>query len=250
MECIYQEFCFLKNTLDHPNIIRCEGMLHSWCNVHLVLQYGGDVCMEQALSTQLGHRLSRDDALKCSAQVASALSYCHALDVVHGQVSLRHVAVEIACGRHICRLVDFSMAAHVPDSSQRETRCSSLRSLPCVAPETALEEPCLPKPADCWSLGVVFLEISCGQGSLELSVQWRREEPLARAARRMLEFFARAGCHTDAMTKRGHAHDDTTVVCLRAALTPEQARRASASEMVGFLSMGHAEVESDAAARV
>ncbi|CAK0822763.1 unnamed protein product [Prorocentrum cordatum] len=250
VECIYKEFCFLKHTLHHPHIIRCESMLHSRCNVHLVLQHGGDVCMEQVLSTRPGQRLSRDDAFECSAQVASALSYCHALDVVHGQVSLRHVTVEMACSRHICRLVDFSMAAHVPDSSTRETYCSSLRSLPCVAPETALEEPYLPKPADCWSLGVVFLEIACGQGSLELSVQWRREEPLARAAWQILEFFARAGCHTEAMTKMGNVHDGTASVCLQAVLTPEPARRASAADMVGLLAMGHVEVESDSAVRV
>ncbi|CAK0872720.1 unnamed protein product [Prorocentrum cordatum] len=238
VESIYQEFCLLTHTLDHPHIIRCVGMLQSQCYVYVALQYGGDVCMEQMLSTQRGHRLSRDDALNCSAQVASALSYCHAQDVVHGQVSLRHVAVEIACNRHICRLVDFSMAAHVPNSNTRETLCGSL---PCVAPETVLNEPYLPKPADCWSFGVLFLEIVCGQGSLELSVQWRRGESLAYVAGNILEFFSQAGCHTDAMTKMGNAPDGIILACLGAALKPEPVRRASASDMVGMLSIVHTE---------
>ncbi|CAK0905684.1 unnamed protein product [Prorocentrum cordatum] len=232
---IYKEFCFLTHTLDHPHIIRCVSMLHGKCNVYAVLQYAGDVCMEQVLSTQPGHRLSRDDALNCSAQVASALGYCHAQDVVHGQLSLRHVAVEIACNRHICRLVDFSMAAHVPNSSTRETLCGSL---PCVAPETALEEPYLPKPADCWSLGVLFLETSCGHGSLELSVRWRRGETIAYAARRILEFFSKAGCHQEAMTSMGNVHDDIALACLVSVLKPEPVRRAKASHMVGLFSAG------------
>ncbi|CAK0911587.1 unnamed protein product [Prorocentrum cordatum] len=233
VESIYQEFCFLTHTLDHPHIIRCVGMLHSQCSVQLVLQYGGDVCMEQVLLTQPGYRLSKDEALDCSTQIASALSYCHAQDVVHGQVSLKHVAVETSQNRHICRLVDFSMAAHVPNSSARETWCGSL---PCVAPEVALNEPYLPKPADCWSLGVLLLETACGQGSLKLSVQWRRGEPLAYAARQVLEFFSHAGCHIEVMTKMGNPLDGVTLACLEAVLKPEPARRTSASDMVGMLS--------------
>ncbi|CAK0856955.1 unnamed protein product [Prorocentrum cordatum] len=238
VESIHQEFCLLTHILDHPHIIRCVGMLQSQCNVYVALQYGGDVSMEQVLSTQGEHRLSRDDALICSAQVASALSYCHAKDVVHGQVSLRHVAVEMACNRHICRLVDFSMAAHVPNSSTRKTLCGSL---PCVAPETVLDEPYLPKPADCWSVGVLFLETACGQGSLEKSVQWRRGESLAHAAWKILEFFSKAGCHTEAMTKMGNALDGTTLACLGVVLKPEPARRATASDVVEMFSAAHTE---------
>ncbi|CAK0897723.1 unnamed protein product [Prorocentrum cordatum] len=233
VENIYKEFWFLTHTLDHPHIIRCVSMLHSKRHVYVVLQYGGDIYMEQVLSTQPDHRLSRDDAVNCSAQVASALSYCHAQDVVQGQLSLRHVAVEIACNRHICRLVDFSMAAHVPNSSTRETLCGSL---PCVAPETALEEPYLPKPADCWSLGVLFLETACGHGSLELSVRWRRGETIACAARRILEFFSQHGCHQEAMTIMGNVHDDIILACLESVLKPEPVRRAKASHMVGMVS--------------
>ncbi|CAK0818452.1 unnamed protein product [Prorocentrum cordatum] len=239
VESIYQEFCLLMHTLDHPHVIRCVGMLHSQRRVHLVLQYGGDVCMEQVLSTQPGYRLSRDDALDCSTQIASALSYCHAQDVVHGQVSLSHVAVETAWNGHICRLVDFSMAAHVPNSSARETLCGSL---PCVAPEVALNELYLPKPADCWSLGVLLLETACGQGSLKLSVQWRSGESLAYSARQVLQFFSHAGCHTEAMTKMGNSSlDGITLACLEALLKPEPARRASASDMMGMLSTGRSE---------
>ncbi|CAK0874423.1 unnamed protein product [Prorocentrum cordatum] len=155
-------------------------MLYSQCSVHLVLQYGGDLCVVQVLSTQPGYRLSRDDALDCSTQIASALSCCPSQDVVHGQVSLRHVPVETAWNGHICRLVDFIMAAHVSNSSARDTLCGSL---PCVAPELVLNESHLPKPAACWSLGVLLLETVCGQGSLKLSVQRRRGESLAYAAR-------------------------------------------------------------------
>eukprot|EP00959_Pyramimonas_sp_CCMP1952_P434444 9096885-Pyramimonas_sp.AAC.1 len=76
--------------------------------------------MEQVLSTHPGYRLSRDDALDCTIQVASALSHCHANDVTHGQVSPRHVSVEMANHRLICRLVDFSMAARIPDGHTRQ----------------------------------------------------------------------------------------------------------------------------------
>merc|ERR1719382_809180 len=142
----------------------------------------------------------------------------------------------MAWRRHICRLLDFSKAAHVPDSSTRQTLCGSL---PCVAPETALEEPYLPKPADCWSLGVVLLETACGQGSLEMSVRWRHSTPLARAARQIFEFFAQDGCHAEAMTKMGSVRDDTALACLEALLRPEPPRRGSATDAVEVLSAGY-----------
>ncbi|CAK0909387.1 unnamed protein product [Prorocentrum cordatum] len=210
-------------------------MLHSQSYVHLVLQYGGDFCMEQVLSIQPGRHLSRDDAVDCTIQIASALSHCHANDVTHGQVSLRHVSVEMARNRLVCRLVDFSMAAHVPDSSTRETMCGSL---PCVAPETALGEPYWPKPADCWSLGVVLLETACGQGSLELSVPWRRCAHLVQAMREILEFFAQAGSHAQAMASMDGVHDGATLACLEELLRPEPLRRASASVAADVLQPG------------
>ncbi|CAK0817467.1 unnamed protein product [Prorocentrum cordatum] len=189
--------------------------------------------MEQVLSTQPGYRLSRDDALDCTTQVASALSYCHAIDVTHRQVSPRHVSVEMARNRIVCRLVDFSMAARVPDFSTRETLCGAL---PCVAPETALEEPYWPKPADCWSLGVMLLEVVGGQGSLELSVRWRRGASLVQATREILEFFAQAGSHAQAMASMDGVHDEAALECLEVLLSPEPFRRASASDAVELLS--------------
>ncbi|CAK0856757.1 unnamed protein product [Prorocentrum cordatum] len=232
VESIYQEFCLLKHTLDHPNIIRCLAMLHSQSHVYLVFQYGGDACMEQVLSTHPGYRLSRDDALDCTIQVASALSHCHANDVTHGQVSPRHVSVEMANHRLICRLVDFSMAARIPDGHTRQGLCGSL---PCAAPETALEEPYWPKPADCWSLGVVLLEAVGGQGTLKLSVRWRLGASLAQAVRMILEFFAQAGPHAQAMARMGGVHDDASLACLEALLRPEPLRRASASDALELL---------------
>ncbi|CAK0882579.1 unnamed protein product [Prorocentrum cordatum] len=139
----------------------------------------------------------------------------------------------MARNRLVCRLIDFSMAAHVPDSSMRETMCGSL---PCVAPETALGEPYWPKPADCWSLGVVLLETACGQGTLELSVPWRRCAYLAQAMREILEFFAQAGSHAQAMASMGGVYDGAVLACLEALLRPEPLRRASASDAVDVLS--------------
>ncbi|CAK0908104.1 unnamed protein product [Prorocentrum cordatum] len=106
----------------------------------------------------------------------------------------------------------------------------------CVALASALGEPYWPKPADCWRLGVVLLETACKHGSLELSVPWRRCAHLAQAMREILEFFAQAGSHSQAMASMGGVHDGAALACLAALLRPEPLRRASASDAVGVLS--------------
>ncbi|CAK0874990.1 unnamed protein product [Prorocentrum cordatum] len=135
-------------------------------------------------------------------------SYCHAQGVVHGHVPLRRVAVETVRNRHICRQVDFSMAAHVPFSSARETLCGSL---PCVAPEAALNDTYFPEPADCWSLGMLLLETACGQCSLKLSVQWCRGKSLA---------YARAGVHAAHILCAGFLRQVSAPIAFQARSVP------------------------------
>ncbi|CAK0823121.1 unnamed protein product [Prorocentrum cordatum] len=69
-----------------------------------------------------------------------------------------------------------------------------------------------------------------------LSVQRRRGESLAYAARQVLTFFSYAGCQTEAMLNMGNLLDGVILVCLEAVLKPEPARRASASDMAWRLS--------------
>merc|ERR1719149_250508 len=63
------------------------------------------------------------------------------------------------------KIVDFSCAMVAKDGI---TSITLFGDLPCQSPEmlcASVDSPYLPKPGDCWSLGVLLLEIAGGKGS-------------------------------------------------------------------------------------
>jgi len=224
LECIYREIRFLRDVLRHPNIVRCTHMLHSFSRVYLCLEFGGMPNLHRRLLDQPGYRLDLEDAVECTMQIAGALAYCHSRDVVHRQVSLEHIILEDQSHKPFCRLVDFHQATHCPELTPSSTQCGEL---PCIAPEVALDESYLAKPADCWSLGVVLLEAAGGLGSMRQAVGWPEEAELEPAARRIKSFFSTSGSHARALAVMGGVRSEAVLDTLSALLTVEPTARAT-----------------------
>ncbi|CAK0891407.1 unnamed protein product [Prorocentrum cordatum] len=224
LHCIYRELRFLRDMLRHPHIIRCNNMFHSFSQVYLALEFGGKQNLHQRLWDQPGFRLDSKDAVDCTMQIAGALAYCHSQDVVHGQVSLKHIVMEDQSETLFCRLVDFFQASHRPESMPLATPCGDL---PCIAPEVALDESYFAKPADCWSLGVVLLEAAGGLGSMRQAVGWPEDAELEPTARRIKNFFSGEGSHGRALAVMGGVRSELVLANLSALLEPTPTARAA-----------------------
>lgn len=224
LECIYREFRLLTNILAHPHIIRCHGMLHSLSRVYLIFEFGGMQNLQLRLLDQPGYRLELEDAMACVMQIGDALAFCHSQDVVHRQVSLEHIVMEDDLDRPCCRLVDFLSATRCPPTQRSATACGDL---PCIAPEVAVEELYFPRPADCWSLGVVLLEAAGGLGSLMRAAGWNEDTEPRRAAADIRDLFSREGNHARALASVGGVRSGRALAVLQALLRPVPADRAT-----------------------
>jgi serine/threonine protein kinase len=204
VEGVYREYRFLMELLVHPHIAKCIEMLHSTSNIYLVMEYGGSSNLQQLLVSHPGQRLEANPAWDCFAQVLDGLAYCHVKQVAHRSICPEHVvislnrssraslpsdsqplsqgyvshaakqsepgesssqqvnAVRISSGYH-CRLVDFHCAILKKGEWQSQSACSNF---PCMSPEMASGESYHCGSSDCWSLGIVLLEMAGGLGSL------------------------------------------------------------------------------------
>ncbi|CAK0882881.1 unnamed protein product [Prorocentrum cordatum] len=175
-------------------------MCHSFSQVYLAFEFWGMENLHQRLLDQPGYRLDVKDAVDCTMQIAGALAHCHSRDVVHRQVSLKHIVMEDQSEMPFCRLVDFFQAALCPESTPLATPCGDL---PRIAPEVVVDESYVAKPVDCWSLGVVLLEAAGGLGSMRQVVGWPEEAELEPTARRIKNIFSGEGSHARALDGHG-----------------------------------------------
>ncbi|CAK0806970.1 unnamed protein product [Prorocentrum cordatum] len=125
-----------------------------------------------------------------------------------------HIVVDDHSGTPFCRLVDFSSATCCVESTPSTTVCGDL---PCIAPEMALEAPCVAKQADCWSLWVVLLEAAGGLAELE--------PPAAK----IRSLFSCEGSHARALAVMGGVRSRAVLAGLSGLLEPEPAARAAAN---------------------
>mmetsp|Transcript_70181 Transcript_70181/g.124916 ORF Transcript_70181/g.124916 Transcript_70181/m.124916 type:complete len:208 (-) Transcript_70181:88-711(-) len=149
-----------------------------------------------------GCRLDEERALDVFKQIVDALGYMHQKDIVHRDVSLHHVGVRPEDEEHLhCTLLDFRLATLARDEQKSQTVCGEL---PFVAPEVVLSDFYVPRFIDCWSVGILLLEIAGGLTSLLMSADVdRNEEDSVVGIRSVVRFFSTPNCHHSALGRIG-----------------------------------------------
>ena len=149
-----------QSQLRHPHILRLFGYFYDNVNVYLILEYAGrgEVFSELFHKTPSPHRFSERRAATYVASLAHALNYCHSKNVIHRDMKLENLLIDID-GR--VKIADFGWACH--STRRRQTMCGTLDYLP---PEQVLRTGHGPA-VDTWALGILMHEFLFGKVPFE-----------------------------------------------------------------------------------
>ncbi|CAL1392181.1 unnamed protein product [Linum trigynum] len=150
--------------LDHPNIIKLEGIITSRLSssIYLVFEY-----MEHdlaGLSSSPEINLT-EPQIKCyMKQLLRAVEHCHLRGVMHRDIKMSNILVN---NNGILKLADFGLANVLATSGGKQRLTSRVVTLWYRPPELLLGSTSYNVSVDLWSVGCVFAELLTGKPLLK-----------------------------------------------------------------------------------
>ncbi|KAL4478063.1 hypothetical protein ABPG72_013502 [Tetrahymena utriculariae] len=166
----------ILNKLDHSNIIKLYQTIDTRSSVNLVMEYISSQSLRQIqyfqlrylqiinkirqfMKAQEGRQLDERYARVIFKQLVSAVQYCHEWEVIHRDIKLENVMLDIN-NNHQIKLIDFGFAIRIPSDKKLNIFCGTPSYM---SPEITKKREYFGKPADVWSLGVVLYALVCGR---------------------------------------------------------------------------------------
>ncbi|KAJ1535020.1 Serine/threonine-protein kinase par-1, partial [Cladochytrium tenue] len=150
---LFREVRIMK-MLNHPHIIRLYEVIDTPADLYLVMEYvpGGEV-----FDFLVTHgRMKERDARRLFRQVVAAVSYCHALHVIHRDLKAENLLLDANLN---VKVADFGFSNQFSPGQRLATWCGSP---PYAAPELFQGKEYTGPEVDVWSLGVVLYVLVCG----------------------------------------------------------------------------------------
>lgn len=168
--------------LDHPNIVRVEG-------IEDVGEMGRCIVMERVDGLTLSEYCKDIDQSagsvrirrRIAAELADALAYAHEMGVSHRDLKPDNVMITRR-GNHV-KVIDFGLG----DADDFINGKGSRASRSYGAPEQQADSPSgssVDMRADVWSYGRLLEELQCGRSYMKIARRCRREDPDARPSMR------------------------------------------------------------------
>ena len=149
-----REYSILRS-LNHPNIIKCYGLLREPPLVSLVLHAAaGDLAKELRRRKKLCLEFLDEEVWNWAAQGLDALTYLQTMHVVHRDVKPSNLLLS---AEGVLLLTDFGVSEGGPDDVTEDGE--QLRGTPLYLSPEALEGRAASHKADVWAFGVVIYEL-------------------------------------------------------------------------------------------
>jgi aurora kinase len=169
----------VHQNLAHKNILKLLSWFHDATNIYLVLEYAPGGSLYSRLKKQKKGRFDEHTAAQYVAQVADALRYMHAKNIIHRDVKPENILLGL---HNEIKLADFGYSVH-SESGFRSTVCGTLDYL---SPEVAVvmlrpgkSKEFYTKAIDQWSLGVLMYELLVGRAPFEMKSDVATQKKIA-----------------------------------------------------------------------
>ncbi|CAD5219082.1 unnamed protein product [Bursaphelenchus okinawaensis] len=144
----------IMSMLKHPNIIQIFEVFENKDKIILVMEYasGGE------LYDYVGKHgsLPESEARRIFRQITSAILYCHKHKVVHRDLKLENILLDV---NNNAKIADFGLSNYFSDKALLSTFCGSpLYASPEIINGTPYKGP----EVDCWSLGILLYTLVYG----------------------------------------------------------------------------------------
>mmetsp|Transcript_112474 Transcript_112474/g.198511 ORF Transcript_112474/g.198511 Transcript_112474/m.198511 type:complete len:563 (+) Transcript_112474:101-1789(+) len=171
VEDIATELIVLQS-LDHQNVVALESASHGTQNIYLFMEMAGTRSLFRVIREQGAHGMQWSRTQGFLAQIAAGLFHCHERAVAHCDLKPENIVVSPS---GCAKLVDFGKAV---DLEQEVLPLQAPRgTMPFMAPEVMCMSPDWnPAAADMWSLGVVVVEMLCGNHAFVKILGWQGKD--------------------------------------------------------------------------
>ena len=144
----------IQSHLRHPNILKLYAYFYDDTRIYLVLEYAEKGELYKILQAE-GH-FSEEKTARYIKALASALAYCHKMDVIHRDIKPENLL--IGKGGEV-KVADFGWAVQNKNDERRTTLCGTLDYLPPEMVQGRTHD----HTTDVWSLGVLMYEFLVGK---------------------------------------------------------------------------------------
>ncbi|KXJ73311.1 aurora kinase B [Aedes albopictus] len=149
----------IQSRLKHPHILRLYTWFHDERRIYLALELASQGELYKHLKAAPNGRFNEQRSAKYTYQVADALNYCHANNVIHRDLKPENI---LLTDDDNVKLADFGWSAHT-NSNRRKTMCGTLDYLP---PEM-VDGKIYDDSVDQWCLGILCYEFLVGYPPFE-----------------------------------------------------------------------------------
>lgn len=166
----------IHRLLSHPHVVRFVGAAQDGERAYILLERCSQRTLHELM--RMRRRLAEREAARVLLQLVSAVTYLHALGVVHRDIKLPNLFLHDGA----CKLGDFGLAALLTTEGERRSTLCGTPSY--IAPEV------LAKgggdghsfPVDVWAIGIVAFALLVGRPPFDGRGDVKRTYALIRAA--------------------------------------------------------------------
>jgi eukaryotic-like serine/threonine-protein kinase len=150
-----REINFLVS-LQHPNIVSCQGIKHSRSARYLVMEYCQGGSLRELLDAE--HHLRLDRALKIIIDILSGLEYAHKKGIIHCDLKPENILLSTNNGVEKATISDFGIARMLHE--EKLEAMGATGSPAYMAPERFYGK--YSPSSDLYAVGVMLLEMVTG----------------------------------------------------------------------------------------